>query len=90
MMILVRVDEASRKYVRVSENWVLEVSLLPVTEDVVLTEDAWLVDEMNVPSAVDTVLVVVTVERVLEDVSVVDPTGLKSKRPILCPPLSVK
>ena len=81
---------ASTKYVRVSENWVLEVSLVPVSEDASTEADAWIVDAVKVPDAVDTRLVAVDVERVLEDVSVVDPTGLKSKRPILCPPLSVK
>jgi hypothetical protein len=56
----------------------------------VAVADAWIVTETKVPEAVDTVLAVVTVERVLEEVIVVEPTGLKSKRPILFPEFSVK
>jgi hypothetical protein len=74
----------------VSEISVLDVTLVLVTLVKPVVVDVWVVAEVNVPVAVDISLVVVTVERVLEELTVVEPNGLTSKRPILPPLLSVK
>jgi len=74
----------------VSEMEVVDLILVAVELVVERVEDFPVAVERYVPDAVDTPLVVVTVETVLVTEVVIVNTGLIVKRPILLPEYSVK